>query len=77
MLRLPVVVAAWAISHAQTQDFPIRSFRLNQPVVATYFFYWYEAASYRNAQATRNFDPYPFHPPNIGRPFQLPRSRLV
>jgi Domain of unknown function (DUF5010) len=49
----------------QTRDFPVRSFAPNQPVVATYFFYWYDAATYRNSQATRNFDPYPFHPPNL------------
>jgi hypothetical protein len=49
----------------QTRDFPVHSFAVNQPVVATYFFYWYEAPTYRNSQATRNFDPYPFHPPNL------------
>src|SRR5688572_23036282 len=49
----------------QTKEFPLRSFALGQPVVATYFFYWYDAAIYRNAQATRSFDPYPYHPPNL------------
>lgn len=48
-----------------TTDFPIQSFAADQRIVATYFFYWYDANSYRAAQASRNFDPYPFHPPNM------------
>jgi hypothetical protein len=48
-----------------TADFPIQSFGADQRIVATYFFYWYDADSYRAAQASRNFDPYPFHPPNL------------
>jgi hypothetical protein len=48
------------------RDFPIRGFGADQRVVATYFFYWYDAATYRQAQAQRSFDPYPFHPPNLG-----------
>ena len=48
-----------------TTDFPIQSFGADQRIVGTYFFYWYDAASYRSAQAQRNFDPYPFHPPNM------------
>lgn len=47
-------------------EFPIRSFGADQRIVATYFFYWYDAATYRAAQAQRSFDPYPFHPPNLG-----------
>ena len=46
-------------------DFPIQSFAADQRVVATYFFYWFDAATYRAAQAQRNFDPYPFHPLNL------------
>src|SRR3954464_1387391 len=49
-----------------TTDFPIQSFGADQKIVATYFFYWYDAATYRAAQAQRTFDPYPFHPPNLG-----------
>jgi hypothetical protein len=48
-----------------TADFPIQSFGADQRIVATYFFYWYDADSYRAAQAGRDFDPYPFHPPNM------------
>ncbi|HYU18941.1 MAG TPA: DUF5010 domain-containing protein [Chloroflexota bacterium] len=47
------------------QDFPVESFGANQRVVATYFFYWYDAATYREAQSRRSFDPYPHHPPNL------------
>ncbi|MGE3272083.1 MAG: DUF5010 domain-containing protein [Chloroflexota bacterium] len=46
-------------------EFPIQSFEADQRIVATYFFYWYDAATYRAAQAQRTFDPYPFHPPNL------------
>jgi hypothetical protein len=46
-------------------SFPIASFGPDQRIVATYFFYWYDAATYRAAQAQRSFDPYPFHPPNL------------
>ncbi len=46
-------------------DFPVQSFAADQRIVATYFFYWYDAATYRASQATRGFDPYPFHPPNL------------
>src|SRR5689334_14319451 len=48
-----------------TSDFPIQSFGATQKIVGTYFFYWFDADTYRAAQATRNFDPYPFHPPNL------------
>ena len=48
-----------------TTDFPIQTFAADQRIVATYFFYWYDAATYRAAQAQRSFDPYPFHPPNL------------
>jgi hypothetical protein len=58
--RPRTIPASYAI-----RAFPVRSFSADQPVVATYFFYWYDAATYRNAQATRTFDPYPFHSPNL------------
>ena len=48
-----------------TTDFPIQSFSADQKIVGVYFFYWFDAANYRAAQAQRNFDPYPFHPPNL------------
>ena len=47
------------------RDFAVESFGADQRVVATYFFYWYDAATYRAAQGQRSFDPYPFHPPNL------------
>jgi hypothetical protein len=40
-------------------DFAIGSFRSDEPVVAAYFFYWFDA-DFLNAQR-RTFDPYPFH----------------
>ncbi|MFN8523993.1 MAG: DUF5010 domain-containing protein [Chloroflexota bacterium] len=45
--------------------FDVQSFGANQKLVTTYFFYWYDAATYREAQSRRNFDPYPFKPPNL------------
>ncbi len=45
--------------------FPVRSFGADQRVVATYFFYWYDAATYYEAQSRRTFDPYTFHPPDL------------
>src|SRR5205823_563196 len=48
-----------------TTEFPIQSFAAEQKIVGTYFFYWFDADTYRAAQAQRNFDPYPFHPPNL------------
>jgi hypothetical protein len=48
-----------------TTDFPIDSFGPDQKIVAAYFFYWFDAETYRAAQAQRSFDPYPFHPPNL------------
>jgi hypothetical protein len=46
--------------------FDVESFAADQKLVTTYFFYWYDAATYRDAQSRRSFDPYPFHPPNLG-----------
>ena len=48
-----------------TQDFPVRGFGADQRVVATYFFYWYDAAYLRERQRERSFDPYPFKPPDL------------
>jgi hypothetical protein len=48
-----------------TTNFPIESFAADQKIVGTYFFYWFDADTYRAGQATRNFDPYPFHPPDL------------
>jgi hypothetical protein len=39
-------------------DFAISTFRADEPVVATYFFYWFDAEFLRNQR--RAFDPYPF-----------------
>lgn len=47
------------------RSFPIQSFGASQKVVATYFFYWFDAATYRDSQTRRSFDPCPFHPPNL------------
>lgn len=46
-------------------DFRLESFGAGQRIVATYFFYWYDADTYREAQSRRTFDPYPFHPTNL------------
>src|SRR4051812_659556 len=35
------------------RDFDIQSFGADQKIVATYFFYWYDAATYRAGQQTR------------------------
>jgi len=48
-----------------TTDFSVQSFAADQKIVGVYFFYWFDAPTYRAAQAQRNFDPYPFHPPNL------------
>jgi hypothetical protein len=51
--------------HPFVRDFRVESFGADQRVVATYFFYWYEAAHLRERQRERTFDPYPFKPPNL------------
>lgn len=48
-----------------TRSFPLQSFGANERIVATYFFYWYDAQTYRESQTRRSFDPYPYHPPNL------------
>jgi hypothetical protein len=41
-------------------EFQLDSFGAGQPVVTTYFFYWFEAAYLR--QRAFSFDPFPYHP---------------
>jgi hypothetical protein len=41
-------------------DFRLDSFGANQPLVTTYFFYWFDA-NYLS-QRTQAFDPFPYHP---------------
>jgi Domain of unknown function (DUF5010) len=41
-------------------DFTISSFAKDQPVVTTYFFYWFDAEFLRSRGPA--FDPFPFHP---------------
>jgi Domain of unknown function (DUF5010) len=48
-----------------TQEFPVESFGANQRVVATYFFYWFDAQTLREGRARRGSDPYPFRPTNL------------
>jgi uncharacterized protein DUF5010 len=48
-----------------TQEFPVESFGADQRVVATYFFYWFDAQTLRESRARRGSDPYPFHPTNL------------
>ena len=38
----------------------VPSFGSSQPIVGTYFFYWFDAAYLRTRQLA--FDPYPYHP---------------
>ncbi len=42
-------------------DFKITSFRANQPVVASYFFYWFDA-TFLKTRSTLAIDPFPYHP---------------
>src|SRR5689334_12213813 len=47
------------------QQFAVRSFAADQRIVATYFFYWFDAATLRDSRARRGFDPMAFHPPDL------------
>ncbi len=47
------------------QDFSLQSFAPDQRIVATYFFYWFDAQWLRARREQRGFDPYPFHPPDL------------
>src|SRR5206468_2219896 len=40
-------------------DFTLSSFGASQPIVGTYFFYWFDAEFLRSQ--SRTFDPFPFH----------------
>jgi hypothetical protein len=43
----------------------LESFGADQPLVGTYFFYWYRADVYRARIAERGSDPYPYHPADL------------
>ena len=43
-------------------DFQLESFASTQPIVGTYFFYWFDADYLRNRGPGLSFDPFPFHP---------------
>ncbi len=47
-------------SSAGWTDFDVSSFGSDQPVVAAYFFYWFDAA-YLKTRLNLSFDPNPFH----------------
>jgi Domain of unknown function (DUF5010) len=55
---------SWAMPGQYVQpgysDFRLDSFGANQPLVTTYFFYWFDAAYL--SQRNFNFDPFPYHP---------------
>ena len=42
--------------------FPLQSFASTQPIIGTYFFYWFDAQYLHARQFNLTFDPFPYHP---------------
>jgi hypothetical protein len=42
-------------------DFPLQSFAATQPIIGTYFFYWFDAQYLHARQFGLSFDPFPYH----------------
>jgi hypothetical protein len=65
----PLEEPAWAqpgpFRTGHPEGLALDSFDADQPLVGTYFFYWYRADVYWARVAERGSDPYPYHPTDL------------